>query len=69
LPNSSSQFAAAAESRIDRQHATVADRRLQQQLTQIAGKDLDRMQLGPFRQLATHFALQAGGQQAVQRIP
>jgi hypothetical protein len=63
------QFAPAPESRVHRQNAAIPDRRLQQQLAQIAGENLDRVQLGPFRQLAPHLAFQAGKQQSAERVP
>ena len=63
------QLAAAAEPRINGQHAAIANRRLQQQLAEIAREHLNRVQLGPFRQLAPHLTLQTRHQQTAQGVP
>ena len=62
------QLAAALESGIDRQDAMVMDGRLQQQIAQILGEHTHRVGFGPVGQLAADFPLQAGQNQAGQRI-
>ena len=57
------QLAAALEAGIDRQHALARQRRLQQQVPQVAGEHLDGVRLGLFGQLAARLALQAGQHQ------
>ncbi len=62
------QLAAALETGIDGQHAAVVDRRLQEQIAEIAGEDADGVRLGPIGQLAAGLALQGGQDQAAQGV-
>ena len=62
------QLAAVLVAGIDRQHALAMQRRLQQQIPQVAAKHLDGVRLGLFGQLAASLALQAGQQQPRERI-
>ncbi len=61
-------LAAGAETGVDRQHDLLGDRRLEQQAPQIAGEDVDGVPLGHLGQVAADLALQAGHQEAVQRV-
>ena len=62
------QLAAALEARIDRQHAAVVDRRLQEQIAEIAGKNAHGVRLGPIGQFAAGLALQGGQDQAAEGV-
>ena len=62
------QLAAVLVARIDGQHALAVQRRLQQQILQVAGKHFDGVRLGLFGKLAAGLALQAGQQQPRERI-
>ena len=62
------QLATALETGIDGQHAAVVDRRLEEQVAEIAGEDADGVRLGPIGQFAAGLALQRGQDQAGQRI-
>ena len=62
------QLAAAAKTGIDRQQAVVVDRRLQEQVAKILGEHAHRVRLGVVGQLAADFALQAGQNQAAERV-
>jgi hypothetical protein len=57
-------FAAALETRIDRQHTRVAHRRLQQQITQVSGKDFYGVHFGPIGQLAADLSFETRQDQA-----
>ena len=62
------QLAAVLVAGIDRQHALARQRRLQQQVPQIAGEHFDGVRLGLFGQLAAGLALQARQHQPRERI-
>ena len=62
------QFAAALEAGIDRQEAMVVDRRLQEQIAEVLGKNAHGVDLGPIGQLAADVPLQAGQDQACQGV-
>ncbi len=62
------QFATAFEAGIQGQNATLANRRLQQQLAQVAGENLDGVNLGPIGQLAADFSFQAGQDESREGI-
>ena len=62
------QLAAVLVAGIDRQHALARQRRLQQQIPQVAGKHFDGVRLGLLGQLAAGFALQARQHQPRERV-
>ena len=62
------QLAAVLEAGVDGQHALAGERRLQQQVPQVAGEDFDGVRLGLFGQLAAGFALQARQHQPGERV-
>ncbi len=62
----SRQLAAGAKTRINRHHAAVSQRRLQQQIFQVFGEDGNRVDLGFVGQLFADFAFQTGQDQSRQ---
>ena len=62
------QLAAVLVTGVDGQHALARQRRLQQQVPQIASEHFDGVRLGFFGQLAAGFALQAGQDQPRERV-
>ena len=62
------QFAAALETRIERQQAAIAHRRLEQQVAEIAGEHAYRVGFGLLGHLAAGFAIQAGKDQPHQGV-
>src|SRR5207253_2278688 len=61
-------FAAGAETRVDRQDAPAAERRLQEQAAQVAGKDTDGVFLGLVGQLPADLAFETGQEQAGEGV-
>jgi len=64
----SRHFAASAEARINTHDCASTERRLEEQISQIGGKNPDRMVVRILPQLATDFALDRWTQQAIVAI-
>ena len=62
------EFAAVLVAGIDGQHASARQRRLEQEIAQIAGEHLDRMRFGFFSELATGLAFKAGQNQTREGV-
>ena len=62
------RLATTLKSRIERQHATPCNRRLQQQVAEIFGKHLDRVRLAVFRNFSTDLPFEARQYKPHKRI-
>ena len=61
-------LAAGAQPRIDADHRRRAERRRQHEVAQVAGEDIDSRAVGPLLELGAHVVLDAGRQQALERV-